>query len=163
WTFRRGFLERVTQSVESFRKHCKKLLDAAPVRAAWFPDCEGEDLAELGQIETLSRLTALELAGANYTDGTDEFLCSEHLAGLRRLDFYCEGHDEGMGGEVWYPLLGSESLANLQELLLTEQQMDDDVFDFLIRNFDLPSLRKLGLEGVVRIDKAIAQKIAKAK
>src|SRR5262249_44806825 len=107
--------------------------------------------------------TALELAGANYTDGTDEFLCSDNLLGLRRLDFYCEVQDEGMGGDVWYPLFTSESLGHLQELLLTDQPMEADTFDYIIKNFDLPSLRKLGLEGVVRIDKAIAQKIAKAK
>jgi uncharacterized protein (TIGR02996 family) len=163
WEFRRGFLERATLTVEGFGKDGKKLLDAAPVREAWFPDCEGEDLADLGEIETLRRLTALDLAGANYTDGTDELLYSEHLRGLRRLDFFCEVHDEGMGGDVWYPLLTSESLANLQELLLSEQPMDEDVFDYVLRNFKLPSLRKLGLEGVVGIDRDIAQKIAKAK
>jgi uncharacterized protein (TIGR02996 family) len=163
WQFRRGFLERVTLSVETFRKHGERLLDAAPIREAWFPDCEGDDLAELGGVETLRRLTALDLAGSNYTDGTDEFLYSEHLAGLRRLDFYCYVEDEGMGGAVWGPLVSSETLAGLEELLLTAHPMDADTFAYLDRHFALPGLRKLGLEGVVRLDAPVARIIARSK
>ncbi len=163
WAFRRGFLERVTLSVEGFRKHGKKLLAAAPVREAWFPDCEGEDLAALGEIETLSRLTALDLAGANYTGGTEELLFSDNVAGLRRLDFCCAIQDDGMGGGVWGPLVSSETLANLRELLLTNHPMDADTFDLVVRRFRLPALRKLGLEGVPRIDRTTARKLAGAK
>src|SRR5262249_4588632 len=59
-------------------------------------------------------------------------------------------------------LLTSESLAGLEELLLTYHPMDTRDFDFLAANFALPSLRRLGLEGVVRIDHAKARALAHA-
>jgi uncharacterized protein (TIGR02996 family) len=163
WQFRRGFLERVTLTVETFRKHGERLLELAPIREAWFPDCEGYDLAELGEIDTLRRLTSLDLAGSTYTEGTEELLFSDKVAGLRRLDFYCYVEDEGMGGSVWSPLLTSECLAGLEELLLTVMPMWQDTFDYMADHFALPSLRKLGLEGVVRIDASMARALARSK
>jgi uncharacterized protein (TIGR02996 family) len=162
WAFRRGFLEHVTLDVEGFEKHAKSLLNAAPVREAWFPDCEGDDLEALGEVPALARLRALDLTGTTFTEGTAEFLYSPHLAGLKRLDFYCEVHDEGMGDEVWRALLGSDSLAGLEELLLTTMPMWTEVFEFVAENTRLPGLRRLGLEGVA-IDDLEARLLAGSK
>lgn len=147
WQFRRGFLERLCLTVETFRAHGARILAAAPIREGWFPDCEGRDLAELGEIETLARLRALDLAGATFDDGIDELLYSDNVANLRRLDLYCEVEDEGGGAVFWRPLLTSESLAGLEELLLTYVPMWDEIYGFLATQFALPGLRRLGLEG----------------
>ncbi|MEQ8791217.1 MAG: TIGR02996 domain-containing protein [Pirellulaceae bacterium] len=113
WTFRRGFVERIKLSGDSFLQHAEQLTRAFPLR----------EVVLTGPIDAVERLAALPaLAGIRHlgferswlAHGAEALGRSPHLAALETLDL----RNNGIGAATLRDLAHSSCLPALRQLLL---------------------------------------------
>jgi uncharacterized protein (TIGR02996 family) len=141
WAFRRGFLQAVALSADTFLKHADAIFAAGPVREVRLHRAEGRTAA-LADCPHLDRVVALSLAGSPIgAAGLDELLSSAYLGGLRVLLLWrCRLGDRG--AEV---LAAAPCLQRLADLRLDQNDIRSEGVRALVWSRPLSRLRRLDL------------------
>ncbi len=145
--FRRGFVESVTVTADSFLADGERLFELAPVREVRF-NTLGPRMPELAASPLLGRAEALGfssyiMAQLHYAGRLEALLASPHLATVRRLDFAMQSLDS----DDLRLIAGCPNLGAVAHLDLSSNPFDDAGLRAITHSDRLPALRSLNLWG----------------
>jgi uncharacterized protein (TIGR02996 family) len=121
WVFRRGFIEEVGLSAESFLEHAETLFNLAPLQEVHLTRINGH-LAELTEVPELRLARFLDLSNNSVRDSGARLLArSGQLSQLHGLNLSCTG----LGDAGARAIAGTPHLAHLHELYLSANHIGD--------------------------------------
>jgi uncharacterized protein (TIGR02996 family) len=162
WTFRRGFVEEVSTTVEHFLAHACSLYHQAPIQEVHLT--EARDRMEcLAASPYLQRVTYLDLSNNLLRDQGAKWLAnSPHLAHTLGLNL----SSAGIGDAGIKALAASPHLTSLRELYLSDNRISNNgaramAQSLLARNLHLLHLRfnTIGPEGNVLLTRALGDRV----
>lgn len=151
WTFRRGFVERIKLSIDTFLDHAEDLRGAFPLQEIVLTGAS-ERLHELAATPKLAGLRGLGFERTWLAHRAAMLADSAHLASLRRLDL----RNNGIGTAALAELAHSGALPSLRQLALGRNTaLRDDGMRILLDSPLAEQLRDVDLSGCRLTDASV--------